>query len=154
MEFAEAGKGLLLVHPGLWYNWPDWPEYNRVLAGGGAKGHDRYGEFEVNVDEASHPVMKGVPSNFKIVDELYYSKFDEQGTPVQVLATAKNLANGKTYPSVWIVKHPKARIVCISLGHAEEAHRNPAFQTLLVNAVKWAGENSFSRATSIRSPQP
>jgi hypothetical protein len=34
-EHVEAGKGLLLVHPALWYNWKDWPEYNRVLAGGG-----------------------------------------------------------------------------------------------------------------------
>ena len=30
---ANAGKGLVLLHPGLWYNWADWPEYNRVLAG-------------------------------------------------------------------------------------------------------------------------
>src|SRR5687768_7709429 len=30
---ANAGKGLVLLHPGLWYNWTDWPEYNRVLAG-------------------------------------------------------------------------------------------------------------------------
>jgi len=28
-DFVEAGKGVLLMHPGLWYNWKDWPEYNR-----------------------------------------------------------------------------------------------------------------------------
>ncbi|MBI3878159.1 MAG: ThuA domain-containing protein, partial [Verrucomicrobia bacterium] len=26
-EFANAGKGLVLLHPGLWYNFADWPEY-------------------------------------------------------------------------------------------------------------------------------
>ena len=31
----------------------------------------------------------------------------------------------------------KTRIVCISLGHAEPAHSNPAYQTLLTNAVIW-----------------
>ncbi|MDB6031471.1 MAG: hypothetical protein JWM16_1809 [Verrucomicrobiales bacterium] len=35
-DFVEAGKGLVLMHPGLWYNYKDWPEYNRVLAAGGA----------------------------------------------------------------------------------------------------------------------
>jgi putative membrane-bound dehydrogenase-like protein len=137
-DFADAGKGIVIVHAGMWYNWPDWTEYNRVLAGGGAKGHDRYGEFEVNLDVTDHPVMKGVPASFKITDELYYAKFEENGTPVQVLATAKNLTNGKTFPSVWIVKHSKARIVCIALGHDGKAHDLPAYKTMLRNAVAWA----------------
>jgi hypothetical protein len=24
---AAAGKGLVLLHPGLWYNWANWPAY-------------------------------------------------------------------------------------------------------------------------------
>ena len=55
-----------------------------------------------------------------------------------MLATAKNLTNGKTFPSVWIVKHPKARIVCIALGHDGKAHDLPAYKTMLRNAVAWA----------------
>lgn len=137
-DFADAGKGIVIVHAGMWYNWPDWTDYNRVLAGGGARGHDRFGEFEVNLDVPDHPVMKGVPSSFKISDELYYAKFEEKGTPVEVLATAKNLTNGKTFPSVWIVKHPRARIVCIALGHDGKAHDLPAYKTMLRNAVTWA----------------
>ncbi len=137
-DFAEAGKGIVFVHAGVWYNWSDWQEYNRVLVGGGSRGHDRFGEFEVNLDVKDHPVMKGVDATFKITDELYYQKFEENGTPVQVLATAKNLTSGKTYPSVWIVKHPKARIVCIALGHDGLAHGHPAYKAMLRNAVTWA----------------
>jgi pyruvate carboxylase len=37
---AAAGKGLVLLHPGLWYNWANWTAYNRELAGGGSRGHD------------------------------------------------------------------------------------------------------------------
>src|SRR5690606_35608998 len=60
MAHAAAGKGMVLLHPGLWYNWPDWPEYNRVLAGGGARGHDRLGEFEVVLKEGTrHPILRG-----------------------------------------------------------------------------------------------
>ena len=37
-----------------------------------------------------------------------------------------------------MVKHPKARIVGITLGHDARAHDLPAYQTLLKNAVQWA----------------
>ena len=137
-DFVEAGKGLLLMHPGLWYNWKDWPEYNRVLAGGGARSHDKYGEFEITVTQPNHPIMKGVPSKFTISDELYHSEIDPQGTAIEVLATAYEVKSGKTFPSIWIVKHPKARIVCIAPGHDGKAHELPAYQTILQNSVTWA----------------
>src|SRR6266404_4687867 len=92
LDFADSGKGLLLVHPALWYNWADWPEYNRALVGGGARSHDKYGEFEVTVDAPDHALMAGVPKTFKISDELYHFQRDEQGAPIQVLASGRNLA--------------------------------------------------------------
>ena len=95
------------------------------------------------MDQAGHPVMKDVPASFKITDELYYSKFETNGTPVEVLATAKNSTTGKTFPSVWIVKHPKARIVCIALGHDAKAHELEAYMTLIKNAVAWAAEKTL-----------
>ncbi len=138
-DLADSGRGLLLVHPALWYNWADWPEYNRVLAGGGAHGHDKYGEFEVTVTNPGHPVMAGVPGTFRISDELYHFEVDPKGAPIEVLAEGKNPVTGKTYPMVWIVKHPKARIVACALGHDAKAHELAAYQTLLRNAVNWAG---------------
>jgi putative membrane-bound dehydrogenase-like protein len=136
-EFAESGKGLLLVHPALWYNWKDWPEYNRVLAGGGARGHDKYGEFEVKLTEVKHPVTDGVPASFKISDECYWFEPDPQGTPIQVLATGYSMQKNKDYPMVFIVQHPRTRIVGIALGHDGKAHEHPAFKKLLQNALAW-----------------
>jgi type 1 glutamine amidotransferase len=135
---AEAGKGLLLVHPALWYNWKDWPEYNRVLVGGGSKSHDKYGEFEVTVHATDHPIMAGVPSKFKITDELYHHQNDDTGAPIQVLATGTSPTSGKTFPVAWITQHPKARIVCLTLGHDGKAHEHPAFKTILQNSLAWA----------------
>ena len=43
----------------------------------------------------------------------------------------------KPHPSVFLVKHPKARIVGIALGHDALAHDLPEFKTLLNNAAKW-----------------
>lgn len=137
LDFASAGKGLLLVHPALWYNWNDWPEYNRVLVGGGSRGHDKYGEFEVKVTDAKHPLMESVPASFKITDELYWFETDPQGTPIEVLATAHSPQKNKTYPMIFVVKHPKARIVGLTLGHDGKVHEHPAYQQLLRNSLKW-----------------
>ena len=137
-DFANAGHGLLLVHPALWYNWNDWPEYNRTLVGGGAHGHDKFGEFEVTVNEPGNPLMAGVPGTFRISDELYHFEPDAQGSAIHVLATGKNLETGKTWPVVWVTEHPKARIVCITLGHDGKAHDLPAYQAILKNSLRWA----------------
>ena len=34
-DFVARGGGLVLLHAANWYNWADWPEYNRELVGGG-----------------------------------------------------------------------------------------------------------------------
>lgn len=139
MGFAAKGKGLVLVHAGVWYNWP-WPEYNKVLAGGGTRSHDRLGEFEVKVIKG-HPVTKGVTASFKVTDELYQYNTDPAGTPIEVLAqTSVSGVTKKEHASVWLVNHPQARIVCIALGHDGRVHDLPEFKTLLVNAVNWVSE--------------
>ena len=143
-DFADSGKGLMLVHPALWYNWNDWPEYNRVLCGGGSRGHDPLNEFEVTVTEPGHPLMQGVPAKFKIRDELYWFQPDTNGTPIKVLATAHSPSKNKDFPMVFIVEHPKARIVGIALGHDGAAHDLPAYQQLLQNALKWAAGKETS----------
>lgn len=135
--FVDAGKGLVLAHPALWYNWADWPEYNQKLVGGGSKGHDKYGPFEVTITQ-KHPVTKGVSATFKLDDELYYFKPDAAGTPIEVLATAKAETSDKVFPSIFIVKYPKGRIVGIALGHDAKSHTIEPYQTLLRNAVQWA----------------
>ena len=135
-QFAGAGKGVVVLHAGTWRNWPVTARFNQRFVGGGAKGHGR-GEFEVTLKQPGHPILKGVPAAFQINDENYYAEIDP-GAAVEILA--ENAPDrGSAHPSVWIVKDPKTRIACITLGHAAEAHGNPAFKTLLTNAVKWTG---------------
>jgi len=136
-KFIEARKGLVLLHPGLWYNWNDWTEYNKTIAGGGSRGHDRLGEFEVKVLDAKHPLMAGVNAEFKITDELYYYQPAEGGTPIEVVASATSTQKPGTYPQVFVVKHPQTRIAGLTLGHDGRAHELPQYKALLLNAVKW-----------------
>ncbi|HLW18748.1 MAG TPA: ThuA domain-containing protein [Cyclobacteriaceae bacterium] len=139
VEFAEAGKGMVLGHAALWYNWADWPEYNQNIVSGGSRGHDKYGEFEVSITNANHPVTQGVDQKFSLKDELYYYKIDENGPGIEILAEATSDQSGP-FPSVFVVKHPNTKIVGIALGHDGESHDLEAYQALLRNSVKWVSE--------------
>jgi putative membrane-bound dehydrogenase-like protein len=144
-DFASSGKGLVMLHPGTWYGFAQWPELNAAIVGGGARGHDRIAKFSVNAVKPDHPVMKGVPASFEVEDELYYlnaerDKIPPGTAPIEVLAeTSPSVRFKQPHPAVWITSHPTARIVGITLGHDERVHDHPAFKTLLANAVKWAG---------------
>jgi putative membrane-bound dehydrogenase-like protein len=141
--FAAAGKGIVMLHPGTWYGFPNWPELNARIVGGGARGHDKIAKFSVNAVQPAHPVMAGVPASFEVEDELYYFNAEPEKIPagtaaVEVLAqTSPSVKFGRPHPAVWVTRHEQARIVGLTLGHDERVHDHPAFRTLLTNAVKW-----------------
>jgi putative heme-binding domain-containing protein len=78
-DFAAAGKGIVMLHPGTWYGFSGWPELNAQIVGGGARGHDKIHPFDVKAVKADHPVMKDVPASFTVEDELYY--VNAEGAP-------------------------------------------------------------------------
>ena len=136
-DHADAGKGMVLLHAATWIH--PWPDYNKRFVQGGSTGHG-YGEVRVKLKQPAHPVVAGLPAEFAITDESYHHEF---GPDPQVEVLAENQPDGrtkKTHASVWIVKDPKCRIVCITLGHAAEAHSLATYQQLLTQAVKWAGD--------------
>lgn len=139
-DFVESGKGLVLAHAATWYNWKDWPEYNTKLVGGGARGHERYGNFDVNIINSNHPITQNVEKTFNLKDELYRVEPDSLGAGIEVLATATVPGSQTTYPLLWITKHAKGRIVGFTLGHDAESHNLPVYQSLLRNSVKWAAK--------------
>gem|GEM_PF-510529 len=132
----EGKMNMLIYHPSIWYNWKDWPEYNKTLVGGGSRSHEDLQEFEVRVLKPDHPIMKGVPSKFRIVDELYRLEKDPE-SEIEVLAVGRGLKSGEEFPTVWVVKHPNAKIVGNTLGHDERAHGHEAYQAILKNSVNW-----------------
>ena len=133
-DHVAAGKGLVLVHSGVWHNWP-WPEYDRDLVGGASSSHDGKAPFQEHVLR-QHPVTAGLPKTFGVVDELYHTAADPAGPGVDVLVEA---VRGPTKnASVWVVHNPKARIVCIALGHDGATHNQAEYKKLLCNAVTWA----------------
>ena len=141
-DFAAAGKGIVLLHAATWYNWPLETKYNDEFVCGGARGHG-HSDFPFTVTKPAHPVMAGVPATFTVNDESYNVELTRpEGT--EILGTIPRQApkpgQSAILPSVWVVKHPQARVVCVALGHDEHSHDHPAYQKILLNALKWVNE--------------
>lgn len=136
-KFVEKGRGLLLLHAAVWYNWTDWPEYNLNYVGGGSQSHEAFQEIKSFVVNTAHPITHGVPATFEFKDELYRYVPDPAAKGIEVLVIGQSKETDAVYPGVFTVKHRKARIAGITTGHDKHSHEHEAYRTLLVNAVNW-----------------
>jgi uncharacterized protein len=134
-----------VLHSACWRNWPDWPQFNALLVGGGASGHGPYGELDVHVVDPAHPIVSGLPLAFRASDELYRFEQDARGAPIHVLARGRSLDGSEDFPVVWTVERPSGRTVCITLGHDGATHESAEFRALFVNAARWVLESAPPR---------
>jgi hypothetical protein len=141
-EFAAAGKGIVLLHAATWYNWPLTTKYNDEFVCGGARGHG-HSDFTFTVTKPEHPIMKGVPATFVINDESYNVELSRpEGAEVLGTIPRQSPKEGQSVilPSVWTVKYPGAKVVCIALGHDAKSHDHPAYKQLLLNSLNWVSQ--------------
>jgi putative membrane-bound dehydrogenase-like protein len=141
-EFAAARKGIVLLHAATWYNWPLTTKYNDEFVCGGARGHG-HSDFTFTVTKPEHPIMKGVPATFVINDESYNVELSRpEGAEVLGTIPRQSPKEGQSVilPSVWTVKYPGAKVVCIALGHDAKSHDHPAYKQLLLNSLNWVSQ--------------
>ena len=136
-QHVAAGGGVLFLHAGTWGNWPEWRRRSNELLRAQATSHEDLGAFQVRLADAAHPLAAGLPEAFEITDELYRAAPIEGAPPVHVVATGRSASGAADYPVAWTVEAGAGRVVGLTLGHGAEAHGNPAFRTLLSNAVDW-----------------
>jgi uncharacterized protein len=99
----------------------------------------------VQVEDRTHPAMKGLPRSFKIDDEEWYTWSRSPRAKVHVLASVdENTYMPETaikmgdHPVVWTNEHVKARNIYIFTGHHAELFQNSNFTTLFHNSIIWA----------------
>lgn len=101
----------------------------------------------VYVENAEHPVMKGVPSSFTITDDEWYV-FDKDPRPnVQVLAHVDEQSYQPPsaikmgdHPVIWSNNKMKAPNIYFLMGHHENLFKSKAFMTMFGNAILWAAD--------------
>ena len=137
-EFAEAGKGIVILHHAICSH-TDWPWWFEQVAGGvyNEKSTFLHDETMPIKIVKKHPITDGL-ADFVIHDETYKNLWISPKVDV-LLRTSNPTSDG---PVAWISPYPKSRVVFLQLGHGPEAHRNPNFQRLVRQAILWAGERS------------
>lgn len=99
----------------------------------------------VQVEDTTHPVMKGIPNTFTIQKEEWYTWNQSPRPQVQVLAsvdessyTPASAIKMGDHPVIWSNPRMKARNVYIFMGHGPDLFDNSAYTTLFRNAIFWA----------------
>ncbi len=134
-EFAESGKGVVILHHALCSFASSWDWYWKELAGGSYRPDSTYQhDLKLTVTAPSpHPVTEGV-APMEIVDETYGKLWIAPNVRV-LLRTDHPTTNG---PVAWISPYRKSRVVVIQLGHGPEAHAHPAYRRLVHQAILWS----------------
>jgi type 1 glutamine amidotransferase len=133
--FVESGKGLVVLHHAL-VSFENWPWYRETT---GAQYFEKKSTYKHDVELSiepvtPHPITRGL-GKFQINDETYKGMWiSEQNTIL--LRTNDPTSDG---PVAWISPYTKSRVVSIQLGHGSLAHKSPQWQTLVRNAMLWAG---------------
>jgi uncharacterized protein len=126
--------------------YPMWQWFSRLL------GDIRYSKYipsfaqgTVNVEDADHPCMQGVPASFRIEREEWYTYNKSPRPNVHVIASVDETSYQPDthikmgdHPVVWTNRGVPARNLYIFMGHGPDLFDNAAYTTLVRNAIYWA----------------
>jgi uncharacterized protein len=150
-RYIEQGKGgwIGFHHStllGEFDGYPMWDWFSAFM------GNIRYKNYistfvsaNVVVEDLTHPVMQGVPPNFTIQKEEWYTYDKSPRAAVHTLASvdettykpASEIKMGD-HPVIWTNPNFRARNIYIFMGHSPDLFNNPAYTLLFKNAIFWA----------------
>ena len=115
----------------------EWIEWDRDIIGGNYQGHQRKGiicKIEPSPTLATHSILNQVKLPFLTPATLYRnSPLPDDSNPI-LIGSEKGFP---TEPVAWThYTSSKSKVFYTSLGHIDDFNK-PAFNRLLVNAVKW-----------------
>ena len=150
IEYIEKGKGgwIGFHHAtllGEFDGYPMWDWFSDFMGGIVYQNYNAtLTDGEVYVEDASHPVMKGVEPRFLLQDEEWYVYDKSPRGNVKVLASADESTyyppteiKMGDHPVVWINENVKARNVYFQFGHGEILYRDNNFLNMFRNAIEW-----------------
>lgn len=96
--------------------------------------------LEVKTVKADHPIMKGLPENWKIAKEELYviTKQWPNCVPLAQVTAQDPRDKGKEQPVVWVNTHGKARVFGTSLGHPNDTFKDATYLDILARGLLWA----------------
>jgi len=160
----NGDKGFVFFHHAIaaWVH--TWPEYVEVMGGAAdwgnpikvrgkdypASGFRNATHEHITVVDKNHPVTQGV-NDFDIVDEVYMCPMFEESVHCLLRTDFKAVADADWTNKERVTGHPpgsnmtgwvktaeRSPVVYFQHGHDRSSWDNPAFRTLMLNAIKWS----------------
>ena len=151
INYIEKGKGgwIGFHHAtllGEFDGYPMWKWYSDFM--GGIRWKDYIADFataKVKIEDQSHPVMKGLPKEFVIEKEEWYTWDKSPRANVHVIAsvdestyTPDSKVKMGDHPVIWSNPKMAARNIYIFMGHSPDLFNNELYTKLFRNAIFWA----------------
>lgn len=167
-ELVKNGKvGLVIVHAAN-NSFPQWTEYNQMIGmgwrgnsfgdrlivddsgkevrvpkgqGPGA-GHGPQHEFQVTLRDPEHPIVRGMPPEWKHCRDELYQGMRGPIQNVHLIATSfsskAQRGTGEHEPMIWTVSYGKGKVFHTPMGHDLTGMRCVGFVATLQRGTEWA----------------
>ncbi|MDR0390850.1 MAG: ThuA domain-containing protein [Planctomycetaceae bacterium] len=165
-KYIKDGHGFVVYHAAD-NAFREWKEYNKMIAFGGwggrnqndgpylyiddegktirdeSKGggghHGRQWAFPIKNQTPEHPIMKGLPKEFRHSDDELYERMRGPAENVTILATAFAKDSTKRHePMLLAIDYGKGRVFHTTLGHDVKQLKSVAFIITFLRGAEWA----------------
>lgn len=181
LKYVNNGGGIVVYHAAN-NAFSKWDEFNKIIALGGWErrnensgpylyikdgkivkdtspgtggSHGPQHEYVMNVFDATHPIVKGLPAAWKHAQDELYDRMRGPANVGSILYTAfsseDKRGSGREEPLIFTVDYGKARIFHTMLGHAGvSVENNPAmqctgFQVTLLRGAEWVATGKVTQ---------
>ncbi len=166
-KYVSGGGGFVAVHAAD-NSFPQWKAYNEMIAVGGWGGrselsgpylrlrdgkwtrdtsegrggsHGQRHEFVVKSQDANHPIMKGLPDEWKHAEDELYDRLRGPAKNTTVLASAysdpETKGSGENEPILMAIEFGKGRCFHTTMGHNTVSMTGIGFQETLKRGTEW-----------------
>lgn len=181
-QYVTKGGGLVIVHAAD-VGFPGWQAFNEMIGIGGWRGrnekagpywyvkdgklvsddspgnagtHGRRLPFRVTVQNANHPITKGLPKVFMHQADELYARLRGPGKNLTVLATSysdpSNKGTGNEEPALMVLSYGKGRIFHSTLGHDVYALSSVAAVVTFQRGTEWAATGKVTQKVPASFP--
>lgn len=175
-NYVKNGGGFVVVHAAN-NAFPGWPEFNEITGLGGwgnrteshgpyvylndagklirddspgkAGSHGPQHEFQITVQNRSHPITNNMPALWLHTKDECHAELRGPAKNLEILATAYSnpayKGTGRHEPALFTIGYGKGRVFHITLGHSDTAMESVGFIASFTRGAEWAATGAVTQ---------